>query len=150
MFQRGIYQHILGVVGAFLPVACLWVLKLPKGMCMSAFLAALDQTIVGTALPTIATELHGYDSYSWVATAYVLTSTAFQPLYGRFSDLLGRKVLAFLTHHSSPINHHHHSALQHRRITFTYRLFVRLSYCLDYSCLRLGHCYVRSQQILIC
>ena len=54
-------------------------------------LAALDQTIVSTALPTIANELHGLSKYSWVATAYLLTSAVSTPLYGKISDMFGRK-----------------------------------------------------------
>jgi EmrB/QacA subfamily drug resistance transporter len=54
-------------------------------------LAALDQTIVSTALPTIATELHGLSKLSWVATAYLLTSAITTPIYGKISDLYGRK-----------------------------------------------------------
>lgn len=54
-------------------------------------LAALDQTIVSTALPRIATDLHGLDKLSWVATAYLLTSAITTPIYGKISDLLGRK-----------------------------------------------------------
>lgn len=54
-------------------------------------LAALDQTIVGTALPTIANDLHGLSELSWVVTAYLLTSAAVTPLYGKISDLFGRK-----------------------------------------------------------
>ena len=56
-------------------------------------LAALDQTIVATALPTIVGELGGLDHLSWVVTAYLLTSTASTPLYGKISDLVGRKVV---------------------------------------------------------
>jgi EmrB/QacA subfamily drug resistance transporter len=56
-------------------------------------LAALDQTIVSTALPTIVGELGGLDHLSWVVTAYLLTSTASTPLYGKLSDLYGRKVV---------------------------------------------------------
>ncbi len=59
-------------------------------MC-TLLLAALDQTIVGTALPTIVSELHGYDRYSWVLTAYLLTSTTMTPIVGKLSDLFGRK-----------------------------------------------------------
>jgi EmrB/QacA subfamily drug resistance transporter len=59
-------------------------------MC-TLLLAALDQTIVGTALPTIVGELHGYDRYSWVLTAYLLTSTTMTPIVGKLSDLFGRK-----------------------------------------------------------
>lgn len=54
-------------------------------------LAALDQTIVATALPKIATDLHGLNKLSWVATAYLLTSAITTPIYGKISDLLGRK-----------------------------------------------------------
>jgi EmrB/QacA subfamily drug resistance transporter len=56
-------------------------------------LAALDQTIVSTALPTIVGELGGLDSLSWVVTAYLLTSTIVVPLYGKFGDLFGRKIV---------------------------------------------------------
>jgi EmrB/QacA subfamily drug resistance transporter len=54
-------------------------------------LAALDQTIVATALPRIASELHGLNKLSWVATAYLLTSAISTPLYGKISDMYGRK-----------------------------------------------------------
>lgn len=56
-------------------------------------LAALDQTIVSTALPTIVGELGGLEKLSWVVTAYLLASTIVVPLYGKFGDLLGRKVV---------------------------------------------------------
>ncbi|WP_296659290.1 MDR family MFS transporter [Paraburkholderia sp.] len=56
-------------------------------------LAALDQTIVSTALPTIVGELGGLDRLSWVVTAYLLTSTIVVPLYGKFGDLFGRRVV---------------------------------------------------------
>lgn len=54
-------------------------------------IAALDQTIVATALPTIVGDLKGLERLSWVVTAYLLTSTASAPLYGKISDLYGRK-----------------------------------------------------------
>jgi len=57
------------------------------------FLAALDQTIVATALPTIVGELGGLDYYSWVVTAYLLSSTVCTPLYGKFSDMYGRRAV---------------------------------------------------------
>ena len=56
-------------------------------------LAALDQTIVSTALPTIVGELGGLENLSWVVTAYLLTSTIVVPLYGKFGDLFGRKIV---------------------------------------------------------
>lgn len=59
-------------------------------------LAALDQTIVSTALPRIASELNGLDKLSWVVTAYLITSAVVTPLYGKISDQLGRKKI-FLT-----------------------------------------------------
>jgi EmrB/QacA subfamily drug resistance transporter len=54
-------------------------------------LAALDQTIVSTALPRIASDLHGLNKLSWVASAYLLTSAITTPIYGKISDLFGRK-----------------------------------------------------------
>jgi EmrB/QacA subfamily drug resistance transporter len=58
---------------------------------LAMLLAALDQTIVSTALPRIVTDLHGLNRLSWVVTAYLLTSTISMPLYGKISDLYGRK-----------------------------------------------------------
>ncbi|KDQ21893.1 hypothetical protein BOTBODRAFT_40523 [Botryobasidium botryosum FD-172 SS1] len=65
------------------------------GLMLAIFLAALDQTIVSTALPTIVRELPGGSTsgYSWVGTAYLLTASCLAPLYGKLSDLLGRKYL---------------------------------------------------------
>src|SRR5260370_41488555 len=54
-------------------------------------LAALDQTIVGTALPRIITQLSGFDRYPWVTTAYLLTSTVAVPIFAKLSDIYGRK-----------------------------------------------------------
>ncbi|MEX3898971.1 MDR family MFS transporter [Paraburkholderia sp. BR10954] len=56
-------------------------------------LAALDQTIVSTALPTIVGDLGGLNNLSWVVTAYLLSSTIVVPLYGKFGDLFGRKIV---------------------------------------------------------
>lgn len=64
-----------------------------SGLMLGMLLAALDQTIVATALPTIVGELGGLDHLSWVVTAYLLTATASTPLYGKISDLYGRKVV---------------------------------------------------------
>jgi EmrB/QacA subfamily drug resistance transporter len=58
---------------------------------LALFLGALDQTIVGVALPTIATRLGGAELYAWSITIYLLTSTITGPFYGKLSDLFGRK-----------------------------------------------------------
>lgn len=63
------------------------------GLMAGMLLAALDQTIVATALPTIVGDLHGLNHLSWVVTAYLLTSTISVPLYGKVSDLYGRKIV---------------------------------------------------------
>jgi EmrB/QacA subfamily drug resistance transporter len=60
---------------------------------VALFLAALDQTIVSTALPSIVSDLGGITQYSWVFTAYMLASTVTVPLYGRLGDVYGRKPL---------------------------------------------------------
>ena len=60
---------------------------------LAIFLAALDQTIVATALPTIVGDLHGVNHLTWVTTAYLLTSTIGLPIYGKLGDLFGRKGL---------------------------------------------------------
>lgn len=70
------HRQILGVMG---------------GLMAGMFLAALDQSIVGVALPKITSELGGLDKLSWVVTAYLLTSTAATPLWGKISDLMGRR-----------------------------------------------------------
>jgi EmrB/QacA subfamily drug resistance transporter len=63
------------------------------GVMAGMFLAALDQSIVGVALPRIVSELGGLDHLSWVVTAYLLTSTATTPLWGKVSDLYGRRIV---------------------------------------------------------
>ena len=63
------------------------------GLMTGMFIAALDQSIVGTALPRITSELGGLDKLSWVVTAYMLTATASTPLWGKISDLYGRRLL---------------------------------------------------------
>ncbi len=61
------------------------------GVMAALFLAALDQTIVATALPRIVQEFHGLEHLSWVIAAYLLASTVVVPVYGKLSDLYGRK-----------------------------------------------------------
>uniref|UniRef100_D8PSN8 Major facilitator superfamily (MFS) profile domain-containing protein n=1 Tax=Schizophyllum commune (strain H4-8 / FGSC 9210) TaxID=578458 RepID=D8PSN8_SCHCM len=65
------------------------------GFMLTIFLAALDQTIVATALPTIVEQLGGGDNYSWVGSAYLLASASLGPLYGKLSDLTGRKPILY-------------------------------------------------------
>jgi EmrB/QacA subfamily drug resistance transporter len=63
---------------------------------LALFLGALDQTIVGPVLPRISTELNGVDLYTWVVTAYLVTSTAAIPIYGKMSDYFGRKPMLII------------------------------------------------------
>jgi MFS family permease len=60
------------------------------GLMLGMLLAALDQTVVGTLLPRITAELHGFDQYTWVVTAYLLATTVGVPIYGKLSDIYGR------------------------------------------------------------
>jgi EmrB/QacA subfamily drug resistance transporter len=64
-----------------------------SGVILAMLLSSLDQTIVSTAMPTIVQELHGLEHISWVFTAYMLGSTVTVPIYGKLSDLFGRKKL---------------------------------------------------------
>jgi EmrB/QacA subfamily drug resistance transporter len=77
-FTKAEHRRILVILGALM---------------LGMFLASLDQTIVATALPTIAGDLHGLNHLSWVVTAYLLTSTISTPLWGKLGDLYGRKNL---------------------------------------------------------
>ncbi|MGJ0118126.1 MDR family MFS transporter [Williamsia sp. MIQD14] len=67
------------------------ILTIMGGLMIGMFLAALDQTIVSTAIRTIADDLQGYSLQAWVTTAYLITSTIVTPLYGKLSDMYGRK-----------------------------------------------------------
>ena len=69
------------------------ILVVMGGLMVGMFLSALDQSIVGTALPRITSDLGGLDKLSWVVTAYLLTATASTPLWGKISDLYGRRLL---------------------------------------------------------
>src|SRR3989337_4506613 len=68
-----------------------WKMEIRFAVMLGLFLGALDQTIVGPALPTIATDLAGNDLYVWSITIYLLTSTVTVPFWGKLSDLYGRK-----------------------------------------------------------
>src|SRR5258708_7298365 len=63
------------------------------GLMLAVFLAALNQTIIATALPTIGRHFHDFENLAWVVTAYLLTSTAVAALYGKLSDIWGRRAM---------------------------------------------------------
>ncbi|PPK67925.1 MFS transporter [Actinokineospora auranticolor] len=67
------------------------ILVIMSGLMLGMFLAALDQTIVGTSIRTIADDLNGLSLQAWATTAYLITSTVSTPLYGKLSDIYGRK-----------------------------------------------------------
>ncbi|HEY6058409.1 MAG TPA: MDR family MFS transporter [Candidatus Limnocylindrales bacterium] len=66
-------------------------LEILGAILLALFLFALDQTVVGTALPRIVTDLHGNELYTWAVTVYLLTATISGPIYGKLSDLFGRR-----------------------------------------------------------
>jgi len=66
-------------------------LEILGAILLAMFLFALDQTVVGTALPVIVTDLHGDKLYTWSVTVYLLTATISGPIYGKLSDLFGRR-----------------------------------------------------------
>src|SRR5207237_10241216 len=61
------------------------------GVALTLLLSALDQTVVGVAMPRIVGELHGLEFYAWVITAYLVASTAMLPVAGKLGDMFGRK-----------------------------------------------------------
>ncbi|WBU39388.1 MDR family MFS transporter [Homoserinibacter sp. YIM 151385] len=63
------------------------------GLMAAMFLSSLNQTVVGTSMRTIADDLHGLDQQAWVTTAFLITSTVMTPIYGKLSDLFGRRPL---------------------------------------------------------
>jgi EmrB/QacA subfamily drug resistance transporter len=67
------------------------ILTILSGLMLGMFLAALDQTVVSTAIRTIADDLQGYDLQAWATTAFLITSTIATPLYGKLSDIYGRR-----------------------------------------------------------
>jgi EmrB/QacA subfamily drug resistance transporter len=73
------------------------ILAIYSGLMVTLLLAALDQTIVATALPRIVGDLGGLSSYSWVFTAYMLATTVTVPLYGKLGDVYGRRPLFFVS-----------------------------------------------------
>ena len=75
------------------PLAHAEIRTIVLGILLAMFLGALDQTIIATALPTIGRELSDVESLSWIVTAYLLTATAATPLYGKLSDIHGRRAM---------------------------------------------------------
>src|SRR5919112_132883 len=75
------------------PIAHKQVLVVFSGLVLAMLLAALDSTIVSTALPTIVSELGGLEHLAWVVTAYLLAQTIVTPIYGKLGDLYGRKIV---------------------------------------------------------
>ena len=75
------------------------ILVIMGGLMTGLLLAALDQTIVSTALKNIVEEFNGLNHYTWVVTAYLLTSTASTPLYGKISDLRSEEHTSELQSH---------------------------------------------------
>jgi MFS family permease len=69
------------------------ILTILSGLILGMFLAALDQTVVSTAIRTIGDDLNGLSAQAWVTTAFLITSTITTPLYGKLSDIYGRKPL---------------------------------------------------------
>ncbi|MCP3992690.1 MAG: MFS transporter, partial [Actinomycetia bacterium] len=63
------------------------------GLCLGLFLSSTEQSVVATALPTMAGELGAANRLAWVVSAYLLTSTIVTPLYGKMSDLFGRRIV---------------------------------------------------------
>ncbi|GAA0745405.1 MFS transporter [Dactylosporangium roseum] len=73
------------------PLSHRQIVTILAGLMMAMFLAALDQTIVSTAMRTIADDLGGFSIQAWATTAFLITSTIATPLYGKLSDIYGRK-----------------------------------------------------------
>src|ERR1700735_845764 len=67
------------------------VVAIISGLALAMFLSALNQTIVATALPTIGRAFNDFENLSWIVIAYLLTSTVVAPLYGKLSDIYGRR-----------------------------------------------------------
>ncbi|KIK63267.1 hypothetical protein GYMLUDRAFT_163208 [Collybiopsis luxurians FD-317 M1] len=68
-----------------------------SSLAVAGFLASLDQTIVSTSMPTIASHFNALNSQSWIATSYLISSTCFQPVFGRFCDLWGCKLMLLVS-----------------------------------------------------
>ena len=69
------------------------ILRVLSGILLCIFLAAIDQTVVIPAVPAIAADLNGFGHLAWIVSAYLLTTTAMTPIYGKLSDIYGRRRL---------------------------------------------------------
>src|SRR5712692_8137333 len=69
------------------------IVRVVTGILLCILLAAIDQTVVVPAVPAIAADLNGFGHLSWIVTAYLLTSTAVMPIYGKLSDIYGRRAV---------------------------------------------------------
>jgi EmrB/QacA subfamily drug resistance transporter len=78
------------------PLSHVEIRRIVFGIMLAMFLGALDQTIVATALPTIGRRFGEIENLSWIVTAYLLTSTAVTPLYGKLSDMHGRRTMMLI------------------------------------------------------
>ncbi|KAF9119221.1 hypothetical protein BGW39_000472 [Mortierella sp. 14UC] len=87
------HQHASQALSKPPPIRGIRLVLLSTGLFIGCFLASLDLTIIATALPRIASEFNAQSQMSWVATSYLLAYTAFQAIYGRFSDIFGRKTM---------------------------------------------------------
>jgi MFS family permease len=67
------------------------------GVMLGVFLSGIDALVVGTAMPTVVQDLGGIQFYSWVFSSYMLTTAVFMPLFGKLSDLWGRKRLFYVS-----------------------------------------------------
>jgi MFS family permease len=67
------------------------IILITAGIMLSLFLASMEATVVATAMPTIVGQLGGLEHYSWVFSAYMLATTTTVPLYGKLSDIYGRR-----------------------------------------------------------
>ncbi|MBM3932770.1 MAG: MFS transporter [SAR202 cluster bacterium] len=85
-----------GATAEFVSLPRRQVLLTMGGLMLALFLAALDQTVVGTAMPRIVGDLGGFDKFTWITSAYIVASTTVVPIVGRLSDLYGRKLFYIL------------------------------------------------------
>src|ERR1700710_457058 len=80
----------------YAPLTSADVRKIFYGLMLAMFLSALNQTIVATALPTIGRDFGSFENLSWIIIAYLLSSTVVSPLYGKLSDIHGRRTMMLI------------------------------------------------------